>query len=205
MKKLLFIAMAFVSALCSYAQNDYSLEQLTAAMNCRLVKMRASMDVILSDGTVVDNNEVVNLTLVYGGKESGYSSDDYICLLYEGVDGNDCNECKGFMDYPRSVTCSGDDDKVDYYNLVIGNGLKMAVSHLDKHHIEGSGFDSLHLIQVVDASGKAASYTIISCDFYDISSGTERLVLKDYIPSFDHYKDRNLLRVFADRMRKFYE
>lgn len=205
MKKLLFIAMAFVSALCSYAQNDYSLEQLTAAMNCRLVKMRASMDVILSDGTVVDNNEVVNLTLVYGGKESGYSSDDYIYLLYEGADGNDCNECKGFMDYPRGVICGGYDDRVGYYNLVIGNGLKMMVSHLDKSGDEYVGFDSTNVIQVVDGADMAASYIILRCDFYDISSGTERLVLKDYIPSFDHYKDRNLLRIFADRMRKYYE
>lgn len=205
MKKLLFIAMAFVSALCSYAQNDYSLEQLTAAMNCRLVKMRAKMDLVLESGSGVNYNQTVNLTLLYGGKESGYSSDDYICLLYEGVDGNECSECRGFMDYPSAVICSTTEGMTDYYNVFIGSSLKMGIMNIDRKHLGNKRFNSGHLIQVVEDSGRAASYTILKCDFYDISSGTERLVLKDYIPSFDHYKDRNLLRIFADRMRKYYE
>ena len=65
---------------------------------------------------------------------------------------------------------------------------------------------SYPVVMVMKRGGEETydAYKVLSCDFYDISTGQERLVLKGYQPSKDDYSAGNLFRVFMDRMYEYY-
>ena len=50
---------------------------------------------------------------------------------------------------------------------------------------------------------KIVSYQIGSCDFYDISTGQERLVLKEYYP-LDYNYNESLFYMFINNMYEYY-
>lgn len=207
MEKILFILITLLSTIHVQAQEKYSYNQLTAAMKCRMIKMEAVMDVRESDETFKDINTPVRLTLVYGAQSSGYASDDYVYLLYETPDGTECKDCKGFMDYPTTKLMNKPLDGAErYISAFYGKNQALGIVHMEPDPKSKSNIiKSDHYIQVINNSGDASSYYIRNCDFYDISSGKERLVLKGYRPWQYDYISNNLLRVFADNMRKYYE
>lgn len=208
MEKFLFILITLLFTIDVQAQEKYSYNQLIAAMKCRMIKMEAVMDVQESDETFKDINTPVRLTLVYGAQSSGYASDDYIYLMYETPDGTKCKDCKGFMDYPTTKLITKPLDGAErYISVFYGKNQILDIVNMEPDpNSKLNIMKSDHYIQVINkSSGSASSYHIHSCDFYDISSGKERLVLKGYSPWQYDYINNNLLRVFADNMRKYYE
>ena len=208
MEKFLFILITLLFTIDVQAQEKYSYNQLTAAMKCRMIKMEAVMDVKESSETFNDTDTPVRLTLVYGAQSSGYASDDYVYLMYETPDGTECKDCKGFMDYPTTkLTGKPIDGAEPYISVFYGKNQVLSIGNIKPAPNSKSNITkSYHYIQVINkSSGSASSYYIRSCDFYDISSGKERLVLKGYRPWQYDYINNNLLRVFADNMRKYYE
>lgn len=208
MEKFLFILITLLFTIDVQAQEEYSYNQLIAAMKCRMIKMEAVMDVKESSETFNDTDTPVRLTLVYGAQSSGYASDDYVYLMYETPDGTECKDCKGFMDYPTTkLTGKPIDGAEPYISVFYGKNQVLSIGNIKPAPNSKSNITkSYHYIQVINkSSGSASSYYIRSCDFYDISSGKERLVLKDYRPWQYDYINNNLLRVFADNMRKYYE
>lgn len=208
MEKFLFILITLLFTIDVQAQEEYSYNQLIAAMKCRMIKMEAVMDVKESSETFNDTDTPVRLTLVYGAQSSGYASDDYVYLMYETPDGTECKDCKGFMDYPTTkLTGKSIDGAEPYLSVFYGKNQILSIGNIKPAPNSKSNITkSYHYIQVINkSSGSASSYYIRSCDFYDISSGKERLVLKGYRPWQYDYINNNLLRVFADNMRKYYE
>lgn len=208
MEKFLFILITLLFTIDVQAQEKYSYNQLTAAMKCRMIKMEAVMDVKESSETFNDTDTPVRLTLVYGAQSSGYASDDYVYLMYETPDGTECKDCKGFMDYPTTkLTGKPIDGAEPYISVFYGKNQVLSIGNIKPAPNSKSNITkSYHYIQVINkSSGNASSYYIRSCDFYDISSGKERLVLKGYRPWQYDYINNNLFRVFADNMRKYYE
>lgn len=208
MEKFLFILITLLFTIDVQAQEEYSYNQFIAAMKCRMIKMEAVMDVKESSETFNDTDTPVRLTLVYGAQSSGYASDDYVYLMYETPDGTECKDCKGFMDYPTTkLTGKPIDGAEPYISVFYGKNQILSIGNIKPAPNSKSNITkSYHYIQVINkSSGSASSYYIRSCDFYDISSGKERLVLKGYRPWQYDYINNNLFRVFADNMRKYYE
>ena len=67
----------------------------------------------------------------------------------------------------------------------------------------GDAFNSYCLIGVQAQTGNKSYVIVEKCDFYDISSGQERLVLAGYCPMMDDYKAANLMRVYFEHMYEY--
>lgn len=199
MKKNILICLLLCLALPVFSQGkNYSYQQTMAAMKCRMIK--ALGGVIYINDKRVDTYDFVEFTLVYGGKESGYSSEDFMFLMPDDPDKWNRKGYPTFMGTPY-VTKKEDTSvrglktmlylfKADSWN--VGVTMSENVNPVS---------DNIFNIRVGD---KSVGMCIVKCDFYDISTGSERLVLKDYEPMSYHYVNGNLLRVFLDNMQKYY-
>lgn len=205
MKRYICIFLFLLIVLGVKAQsNNFSANQLFKAMECRM--MKATAYVVQKNGQLqsTTNPPVVRFTLFYGGKSSGYSSEDWICLL--GDDSNEWNRngYQAFMDMPTSVRkqskAEGDAVKHAIYNYFYADGFTLCLLSADS-----SVHKSQSQVVVMNLkSDENCFYLLASCDFYDISTGQERLVLKGYQPSLEDYSAGNLFRVFMDRMYEYY-
>lgn len=144
--------------------------------------------------------------LCYGAKRSGYASSDGIFLLVD----EDYPQPKGvslvsFMNVPVSVQELADlgvPDGSSYgYKFLTSGNESLGFGWIDMSAI---GENSGCVITVESESGKQTGLAVMQCDFYDISGGRERLVLKGYNPGEDHYKAGNLMRVFVESMYEYY-
>lgn len=190
--------------LCAYSQENYSLQQLTAAMKSRMIK--ASAQLTVTNGDFTESEVTVEFTLGYGGTSSGYSSDDGVFLLPEDPELWNNKGYFTILDTPvqvtkRQETLPTGSKALSYIFFNSGS------SRWGFHTIENLHPESLQKSenQILIAYGdRNCAFMILSCDFYDISNGTERLVLKGYKPWMDEYINRNLLRTFFDNMYKYY-
>ena len=64
---------------------------------------------------------------------------------------------------------------------------------------------SANYVMISNGRQNFVNYMVVTCDFYDISSGQARLVLKDHIPGFQNYDSAgNLFRTFMNNMYEYY-
>lgn len=204
MKRCITIFLFLLAVVGLRAQiNNFPASQLLKAMNCRMMKVTAY--VVAKDGQALQNPPEVSFTLLYGAQSSGYASDDYIYLM--GDDSNEWNSngCMGFMDMPTGVSKTTELKDVDgdfVLYAFYGHTYKMAVTCEKTGDARRKSGNSI--IILTGDNDKGIGYVINRCDFYDISSGQERLVLEGYQPSKDDYSAGNLFRVFMDRMYEYY-
>ena len=207
MKRCITIFLFLLAVVGLRAQvSSFPYEKVTKAMNCRMMKVKAQVVIQRANQQVSEVAPInVHFTLCYGAQSSGYASDDYIYLL--GDDSNEWNSngCMGFMDMPTGVSKTTELKDVDgdfVLYAFYGHTYKMAVT------CEKTGDARLKsgnsIIILTGDNDKGIGYVIDRCDFYDISSGQERLVLEGYQPSKDDYSAGNLFRVFMDRMYEYY-
>ena len=176
--------------------------------NCRLMKVEAQL--ITKDNKYVANPEnpiIINFTLCYGAKSSGYASDDYIYLLGDDSDEWNSHGCIGFMDMPEAVDRDTEPGslKEDGMNLNIffANGWRLGMF---SSTWKDSGLESDNQIMIIkDNTSTNVAYRILKCDFYDISTGKERLVFDFHVPCTKTYNGAdNLFYVFANNMYEYY-
>ena len=205
MKKLLILHLSFLFVICAYSQQEYSLQQLTAAMNCRMIKVTDGKAIIFKD-EVPEYGEFISFKLLYGGQSSGYSSDDNCILLSDNTEEWNKKHYLSISAIPtefeiRKQTTTG--KQMNSY-IFGSNDCQWTCSIFDSFHPE-SGQKSENAIGIkYRDKNLIVSFSIHQCDFYDISSGQAKLVLKGYEPWRDDYTNRNLLRIFFDKMYKYY-
>ena len=204
MKRYVCIFLFLLAVLGMKAQsNDFPASQLLKAVKCRMMKVKAM--VLAVNGKMCDDLPQVGFTLLYGAQGSGYSSEDYIVLL-----GDDLNEWKrngfmGFMDMPDKIY--RDDvplkgGKKNVMTVFFAKNFRLAMYTMETRHPKVKSEAHISVCQI--HNGKETDFVVTSCDFYDISSGKERLVLADYYPSKEDYSAGNLFRVFMDKMYEYY-
>ena len=182
--------------------------QVAEAMECRM--MKATAQLITKDNEILEDADppmMVHFTLCYGAKSSGYTSDDYIYLMGDDTDEWNRNGYMGFMDMPDKAYRDDTPLRGGRKNIIIAfyaknsSNLTMWTAETDVHpDIKSETRISVGHIH----NGKETTFAIYSCDFYDISSGRERLVLSNFYPSAEDYSAGNLFRVFMDNMYKYY-
>ena len=185
--------------------NNFPASQLLKAMDCRMMKITAY--VVAKDGQALQNPPEVSFTLLYGAQSSGYASDDYIYLMGDDTDEWNRNGYMGFMDMPDKAYRDDTPLRGGRKNIIIAfyaknsSNLTMWTAETDVHpDIKSETRISVGHIH----NGKETTFAIYSCDFYDISTGQERLVLSNFYPSAEDYSAGNLFRVFMDNMYKYY-
>lgn len=147
MEKFLFILITLLFTIDVQAQEEYSYNQLIAAMKCRMIKMEAVMDVKESSETFNDTDTPVRLTLVYGAQSSGYASDDYVYLMYETPDGTECKDCKGFMDYPTTkLTGKPIDGAEPYLSVFYGKNQVLSIGNIKPAPTQSQTLQNLIII-----------------------------------------------------------
>ena len=204
MKRYICIFLFLLTVLGVKAQvGNYPYEQVVKAMNCRMMKVTAVLR--MKDGQELDSSPVVRFTICYGGETSRYASDDYIYMLGDESGAWERYGCRGFMDMPTKViqTIEPVDGMMKAQNNFYGEDWAFSMLSSDYQ----SNMDkSYPVVMVMKRGGEETydAYKVLSCDFYDISTGQERLVLKGYQPSKDDYSAGNLFRVFMDRMYEYY-
>lgn len=208
MKRCITIFLLLLAVAGLQAQiNDFPANQLFKAMECRMMKITAY--VVAKDGQALQNPPEVNFTLFYGAQSSGYASEDYIVLLGDDTDEWNRNGYTSFMDMPdktyRDDTPLKSGRKnimIAFYaknssNLTMWTAEEAADAHPDLKSETRISVGHIH-------NGKETTFAIYSCDFYDISTGQERLVLSNFYPSAADYSAGNLFRVFMDNMYEYY-
>ena len=186
---------------------DFPAAQVEEAGKCRLVKISGSitLNTRQSPEKGKRNGTAVTFSLYYGAKSSGYSPDDGIHL--SGGD-PDTWENEKLTDFDNTPTaCEKVEKRVggqpairyQYFTSV----FESLVFGLAEQKWGGS-YLSHCIALVISKYDEVESFLIEKCDFYDISSGQERLVLAGYCPLMDDYKDGNLMKVFFDRMYEYY-
>lgn len=198
---LLLLAVAGLRA----QKNNFPADQLFKAMDCRMMKVEAEVSVM--NGQKVENPPKVSFRLFYGAQSSGYASEDYIVMLGDDIDEWNRNGYLGFMDMPNTIFRDDTPLKSGRKNIIIAfyaknsSNLTMWTAETDVHpDIKSETRISVGHLH----NGKKTTFAIYSCDFYDISSGQERLVLANYYPFVEDYSAGNLFRVFMDRMYEYY-
>ena len=183
--------------------NNFPASQLLKAMDCRMMKVEAVVSIV--NGQILQNPPKVSFTLFYGAQSSGYASEDYIVLLGDDTDEWNRNGYLGFMDIPEEVRKIIEPVQgtmcIKYY--FIGNGFNFGMATFDGSSEEGEKSDNI-VMTSRHKDNYNVCFDVIKCDFYDISTGKERLVLANYYPSAEDYSAGNLFRVFADNMYKYY-
>lgn len=174
--------------------------------NCRMVKVMALLNEVDNKKyDDVDNPVILNFTLCYGAKSSGYASDDYIYLLGDNSATWNRYGCRGFMDMPTRVKSESsllDDGTRMIQYLFWGDKFCLdfvMAEPANKDIIQGSD----NGVVISNGVDKIVSYQIGSCDFYDISTGQERLVLKEYYP-LDYNYNESLFYTFINNMYEYY-
>ena len=205
MKRCITIFLFLLAVVGLRAQlNNSPASQLLKAMDCRMMKITAY--VVAKDGQALQNLPEVSFTLLYGAQSSGYASDDYIYLMGDDTDEWNRNGYMGFMDMPDTIFRDDTPLKSGRKNIIIAfyaknsSNLTMWTAETDDPDIKSETCISVGHIH----NGKKTTFVIYSCDFYDISTGQERLVLSNFYPSAEDYSAGNLFRVFMDRMYEYY-
>ena len=206
MKRCITIFLFLLAVVGLRAQsNNFPASQLLKAMDCRMMKITAY--VVAKDGQALQNPPEVSFTLLYGAQSSGYASDDYIYLMGDDTDEWNRNGYMGFMDMPDKAYRDDTPLRGGRKNIIIAfyaknsSNLTMWTAETDVHpDIKSETRISVGHIH----NGKETTFAIYSCDFYDISTGQERLVLSNFYPSAEDYSAGNLFRVFMDNMYKYY-
>lgn len=173
--------------------------------NCRMMKAEATLTQVNGKTIDADPSVKICITLCYGAKSSGYVSDDYIYLLGDDSDVWNRYGCMSFMDMPASTEKNIDGDTYQsVYNFFYGDKLMLCTNVTEIDNILVKSVNNI-VISPLSNPGNICNYNITSCDFYDISTGQERLVLKGHIPSlYEINTSDNLFRVFMDRMYEYY-
>lgn len=210
MKKSICTVMLLATAVLAQAQaSQFPFEKISKAMDCRMVKITGRL---LGEQYFAYNYEkflnypVVRFNVFYGAKSSGYSSEDWLCVLPDDSQGDD-NTIVAFMGQPaktysvEETTGSNKFPLLRYFFSTSSNDI--AAFGLVKVKW-GDAFNSYCLIGVQAQTGNKSYVIVEKCDFYDISSGQERLVLAGYCPMMDDYKAANLMRVYFEHMYEYY-
>ena len=208
MKRCITIFLLLLAVAGLWAQtNNFPASQLFKAMECRMMKVTAVVSV--KNDQKVENPPKVSFTLFYGAQSSGYASEDYIVLLGDDTDEWNRNGYLGFMDMPDKIYRDDTPLRGGRKNIIIAfyaensSNVTMwtAEAKKDAHpDIKSETYISVGHIY----NDKKTTFAIYSCDFYDISSGRERLVLSNFYPSAEDYSAGNLFRVFMDNMYEYY-
>lgn len=208
MKKTISTIVLMSVAFFAQAQiSQYPFEKIKEAMECRMVKATGRV-VVKGDKesrNVLRNGPIVQFKIIYGAKSSGYSSDDGLYFIPEDSREWKKNGLVGFINTP--IKASNWEEEVNGYPLF---GYRFFTSGDDAIGFGLGNTKGMYsvltecVIDVVASSGKYTTFQTLECDFYDISSGRERLVLSGYNPMKDNYKAGNLMRVFFDNMYEYY-
>lgn len=175
--------------------------------DCRLIKVYAVL--VSQDGkdlSEADPPITVNFTLCYGGQSSGYAYHDYIYLLGDKSDNWNRYGCMGFMDMPKSAKIFNQLKGDNYLTQCIfwGNDSNMGLATAEPGNGAEHGSGNYVLVSSGD-NKNYINYMVISCDFYDISSGKERLVAEKHFPWLCDYDSAdNLFRTFMTNMYEYY-
>lgn len=203
MKRCITIFLLLLAVAGLWAQtNNFSASQLFKAMECRMMKVTAVVSV--KNDQKVENPPKVSFTLFYGAQSSGYASEDYIVMLGDDTDEWNRNGYLGFMDMPEKVQITTEpiQGRSCILYIFMSNGFNLGMGG---YVVNGDIKKSNNMIVVSrQKDGYIVGFDVFKCDFYDISTGKERLVLANYYPSAEDYSAGNLFRVFADKMYKYY-
>lgn len=207
MKKLLLTCLSLLLVVYAYSQQSYSLQQMTAAMKCRMIKVTDGKYAIfpLDGETKIRNCQFLSFNFIYGGQSSGYTSDDSILLLADDADEWNRNNYPAIASTPTSVRLSDElkaEDKANMYYLDFEDKMLVCGTSNLPH---GDNKSMCGIIIRLNNQNIQFLFEIKKCDFYDISNGQAKLVLKGYEPGKYDYRNGNLLRVFFNNMYKYYQ
>ena len=181
--------------------------QTTNIANCRLMKVWA---ILMNQGdkdfSQADPPLMINFALCYGGKSSGYVSSDYIYLVGDDSDTWKRYGCMSFMDMPKKVRRSNEalGNNTHMTQCIFwGDGISLGLSMSQPGN--GAKHGSANYVLVSKGGKNYVNYMVVTCDFYDISTGQERLVLEQHVPGNYNYNSAgNLFRTFMNNMYDYY-